>query len=39
MALQYKDTLARPIVLHLAAQMADYVLMVSEEDERIILTS
>lgn len=39
MALQYKDTLARPIVLHLAAQIADYVLMVSEEDERIILTS
>jgi hypothetical protein len=31
MALQYKDTLARPIVLHLAAQMADYVLMVDED--------
>lgn len=30
-ALQYKDTLARPIVLHLAAQMADYVLMVDED--------
>lgn len=32
MALQYKDTLARPIVLHLAAQMADYVLMVDEDE-------
>lgn len=31
MALQYKDTLARPIVLHLAAQMGDYVLMVDED--------
>lgn len=32
MALQYKDTLARPIVLHLAQQMADYVLMVDEDE-------
>ncbi|MHC0068317.1 pPIWI_RE module domain-containing protein [Nostoc sp. UIC 10890] len=31
MALQYKDTLARPIVLHLGAQMGDYVLMVDED--------
>lgn len=31
MALQYKDTLARPIVLHLASQMAGYVLMVDED--------
>ncbi|NEO36911.1 MAG: RNAseH domain-containing protein [Moorea sp. SIOASIH] len=31
MALQYKSPLSRPIVLHLAAQMADYVLMVDEE--------
>ncbi|AOW98997.1 hypothetical protein BJP34_05645 [Moorena producens PAL-8-15-08-1] len=31
MALQYNSPLARPIVLHLAAQMPDYVLMVDEE--------
>ena len=35
MALQYKDTLARPIVLHLAEQMADYVLMLDEDESEV----